>query len=699
MRAYRQRVALTGIEGINEQHELATPNQLADCRNVWAQNGSIESRPGYQPVTRSYVPDLFTANADDWDFFLGDGADPESFTSPSGGVLTLDNAAVGERLYLGKSAIFTIFGLGFVNPKSNDNNSIFKAQYYNGTDWMYIPIEEYISDGSPLTYAPKGNFLGSSTITNQSTAFKFAEPKDWATTTVNGTTAYWIRFEILDEALDSEVEIDQSPKTSYTGGGVVGLMVAQYSSTKHYVIVDVVRGASATAAQTIYNIDSLRRHNQSFPIQRDDNNIYEPPTMAVVPQFEESYVAFGKRCTKVKARDFSPEVAKVESDPSIVGPNNVNAPYNRDSIAQLTAWPDCNYTEFFKGHIWCAGIENEPYTVRWSAPVPYHTVWPALNFEYIMENDNSPITGIHPLGEHMVVFKQDSIWVMLDTGINAFGLQTYTPRQVVAGVGCVANSSIQEVRGNLVFLGEDGLYVFNGQKAEKATLDKRMYYNPELWADRLEATFRSITKGRRQFVSSVNWKNEQCYLLSMTTDGSSTNNLTVCWNYDKNTFWLWDNIDAQHWMVDEEANDEEALYFGDSSGNIYRFGLGKTDAGQAISSYVSSKYFGLEDSYTRRVLDVIVTSSNRCSGVTVDLLKNDDVSNATVTIPMTDENEAQYGSGTYGTSTYVTPRRRRRRAERRDDCQWYQVKISHSTKNERFELDQVQIGAKLLGVR
>ena len=209
MRAYRQRVALTGIEGINEQHELATPNQLADCRNVWAQNGSIESRPGYQPVTRSYTEASASINPTDSDLRLGDGGDPESYTAPVGNVLTLDSAAVGNRLYVGNDDQFVIFRLWFNSLQNNSNSTTFKAEYYNGTSWMYLPVEEFFPEDPPQSYESIPNFLqGNPDLLNSGTYFKLPLPKDWATTTIDSLTKYWLRFEILDNALDSTVELD-----------------------------------------------------------------------------------------------------------------------------------------------------------------------------------------------------------------------------------------------------------------------------------------------------------------------------------------------------------------------------------------------------------------------------------------------------------------------------------------------------------
>ena len=42
-----QHVLLKLNKGINQQADLAEPDQCADARNVWAPNGKVERRPGY----------------------------------------------------------------------------------------------------------------------------------------------------------------------------------------------------------------------------------------------------------------------------------------------------------------------------------------------------------------------------------------------------------------------------------------------------------------------------------------------------------------------------------------------------------------------------------------------------------------------------------------------------------------------------
>lgn len=696
MRQARQRVTVLGHEGINEEVDLATPNQLADCRNVWCRSGKVETRPGMvgYNVMRPKLMD-----SEDWIGVTEDvSTSPSTFTdeAPVFETLSLTGLEVGDRFYIGHT---TTTGSGMAlhnNNNANTNDTQYKLEYWNGSEWVYLPSVYQLSTNPQKREA---FFLPAL----DSMFFNFVEPGDWATTEVNGRTAYWVRVTLLNADLSGLNVLDLN-------GAVSGWMTistsaykpvvfnrVQYPGTKRLLSL-VHLGAGTTPlfqnSADIFFTDNLR--DESVVTYK---SVGEPATTAVIPQFSESYTAYNN---EVYRHDKSTvrELATVESDPLVVGAGT-RAPYDSELVLQLSQWPKAKYIQFFNGHLWCAGLEGEPYTVRWSAPTPYYKVWPELNFEYLMEDDDSPITAMYPLGEHMVVFKQDSIWLMIDSGLNQYQLRSYIPKKVpgVSGIGCVAQSSIQSVRGNLIFLSEDGLYAFDGRSASKVTLDRRSK-DPGMWSDRLRDTMDSIAKGRRKQCASVHWKTEQCYLLSVTTDGSEKNGLTICWNYDKDTFWLWDGFQPAIWMVDEEANDEESVYFCDFEGKIYRFGIGITDHGGGINAYYTTRHLGIEESYRHTVLEANLTASNNASNVTVEILKNDEASGTTATFDFSDStNEAAYDSATYDTDSYVVDRRRKRRREYRENCDFFQAKVSHSTKNEKLEIKRLELGYITQGVR
>jgi hypothetical protein len=200
-------------------------------------------------------------------------------------------------------------------------------------------------------------------------------------------------------------------------------------------------------------------------------------------------------------------------------------------------------------------------------------------------------------------------------------------------------------------------------------------------------------------MTAAHWRKHSLYLLAVATSGSDANNLVVVWDYKNDTFWLWDNIEVQFWLSDEDAADNEKLYFGDSVGRIYEFGVGKTDHGAAIEAYlVTDELARTLD--TKRFRSVEVTSTNKSRGLTVELLTNDEVEGTEGTLTLTDStNEEEYGIAVYDTSSYTPKRRRTKRLMFNEAGEWAAVKVSHSEKNVPMQINDITLGVQHLGRR
>ena len=674
--------------GINQNPETAEPNECADALNVWAPDGRVVSRPGYVGYTgRLGQP---TSNATSAVLVRENPAGTYAAAAVSGGSLSLNSLPTGSRWLVGiNSAPSTWTAIQITVSATNTASTRYKPEYWNGTTWRYLHVWE--AGGSSTTNANNGIHLSAG---SGASTFLFAPPGDWATTTITVSstdyTRYWLRFTILDNALDGSVTLDNGAGTAIKVGAnepARGLFAFQFPSTKRYLAVFSSTGSSPAVDSYVSSTDLSLVFDRALS-NTTLTSYADPANGCIVPQFEEAFVAYGYSVTRHKAFPTAGEAiaAQVETADFAVGPE---APYDDAYIPQLSTFPAAKYIQFFKGQLWAANLQGEPYTVRWSAPQPYHKVWPELSNEVIAEHDNSPITGLAPLGEYMYVFKNDSIWAAYDTGLDAFGLQTYALRQVVNGVGCVSHGSVKAIRGNLVFLAEDGVYSFDGNNVTKRS-------------DKLNETFGSITPGRRPFASAAHWRSKNMYLLSFTTDGSTTHDTTVAWDYAADTWWIWDNIDAQHWLEDEGPADEETLYFGDSKGRVYLFGVGQTDHGGAITSTVTTHRLGYGENAAIRCRHVWALCSNKTRSVSVEVLSNDEFSGSTATLPFTDSAEADwtsfsYASGATTDDNWTPGRRRLKRADFRKDGDWVQVKLSHSSVNQPFELAYLDVGFTVLG--
>lgn len=682
-----QHVVLRCNRGINQQTDLAQPDECADALNVWAPDGVVKQRPGYEGVF-SLAMGSQGITTQSQVYIKYDGSSYAN--AAEGETLTLNSLDAGDLWYIGLDEVSslgssndyeTVLGVTVLVSNTNSNSIHYKAEYYNGTEWKYLKVTEHgsISTGKPTTH------LGSTT----SSTFTWVTPGDWATTTVNSQTKYFIRFTLLNAgsaALDSSVSLNNSASTTWRVSqrssdhmGCRGLFSVQFPKTKRYINVFNRASATYNSIGTTLDFEDL---NESAIRNYTDESL---ATVAPVPQFGEAFVAYGGDVTVHDQDKNYPVVvgggghlADIEDADFAVGDF---APYDPDLVVGLDEFPRARYICFFKGRLWCAGIIDDEFTVRWSAAAPYHKIFSVLAAEPLVEDDNSVITALHPFGENVTVFKGDSVWQMIATGPNpATQVEHFSPIKVVDGVGCVAHASIQNIQGNLLFLAEDGVYAYNGTPSVQKI------------SDRVTDVIKSITPGKRHMATSVNWKSRGIYLLSFSTDGSWYNNKTLVYDYINNAWWVWD-IPARIWLRDEDVFDNEIIYFVNQHDQVFRMNEGNHDHGSAISSHVLTQRIGEKDNVRLTVRQVEILSDKLTRNLTVAVRSNDDEANeSSGALALTESTDAVYGTAVDTVDSYVVNRRKPRRLSFRKQGDWVQVKVSHSEKNAPMVIGGIDIG-------
>jgi hypothetical protein len=693
--------------GTHEDQDSAPLNTCADTRNVWAPNGKVETRPGYRGMSvGSWTSGTYEVPFSTVRWESNAGGPPPTYTAPSLNMLDIGNMTSGaDRLYLGYATKWSIMEIFPIAGQENATTMRFWAEYYNGSEWLSVPLESGLT---PL--------FGS---TGLATNFEIVPPADWATTSIDSVTAYWVRLNLnganptfattLDLGFVSGVTVYDAPEDSSVVAKHIYFGELSFDTGNFALEVTAGTGSASIAQlrhslfpgpEKGYLVDPITGFWGNFVPDEFETGSIEVGNVAVVPQFREAFMASeGSNILRING-DETPQsgsdvftMATVEDRDFAVGPG---APYDPGFIQIESDFPRAKYIDFFDGRLWFSGIKDNPYTIRWGAKAPYHKVIPSISFEVLAEDDNSPITAIAGLGEHMVVFKRDSIWIMIPIGENPLtGTESFEPKRVVAGVGCVSQQTVQQIRGELIFLSDDGIYAFNGTPAiRKVTEDAR-------GADRLIETMGKVSPVRSKFASAVNWKRESYYIMSFSS-GGIPNDVTVAWDYATDTWWVWDNIDAQLWAK-AENNEIEHIFFADSYGQVFLFGSGKTDHGATITSHVKTQRIGY-DGYAKRSLRTVrPLSDNKTEALTVYVSSNDNTE-VSQNIDLTDTNEKDWGelswaSGASTDDNWETTRRRVRRADFWEVGDWAQIRIEHSTKGQGMSLSGVDVGFVPLGKR
>jgi len=110
----------------------------------------------------------------------------------------LDTAGNGDYFYLGYSAVW--YGARITLTSPNTNAATLTMQYWNGSAWTTLVA---------ATHTPyDGTAKAGATLAQSGELSWRAAPADWATTTINTLSAFWVRFSV-SAALDAKVRVSE----------------------------------------------------------------------------------------------------------------------------------------------------------------------------------------------------------------------------------------------------------------------------------------------------------------------------------------------------------------------------------------------------------------------------------------------------------------------------------------------------------
>lgn len=444
------------------------------------------------------------------------------------------------------------------------------------------------------------------------------------------------------------------------------------------------------------NYDAVRG-NSAFVPQFDKLYInYDYKTIEISGDQRGRYVGDGQKTELHTSNLLWPDTfpaayAKVESEDFLVG---AGQRYSPEYIVQLDSWPEGKFILFFNGVLFMAHMKGNEHIVRWSAASPAFRVWPVESFSDLAEQDTSPITGLSSLTEFPVVFKNDSIWNMIFSGpaptdvVGSGGQPQFTATKVVSGVGCVAHHSIARTPAGLLFLAEDGVYLYNGTS------------NVQKLSAPIEKTIQSINKHTREKASGVYWKTYNCYLLSIPVDGSVENNLVLVFDLKNNAWWIWDDMQADFFYKSEDAEDFEQVLFSDKYGRQFLLDEGIGSGNSAVTAWLETHRFTEQDFTTKRFRELRLYASSGEQSITVEAIPDDDEnSSSSGSLGYTDSVEAKYGTAVLGTSICTAIKRRWRRFMFRKTAKNLRIKVSLVARYKKMKLHELTLGLLGLGRR
>jgi len=249
--------------------------------------------------------------------------------------------------------------------------------------------------------------------------------------------------------------------------------------------------------------------------------------------------------------------------------NGVDNPLYWDGtgvIQEMTLPTNIKHPKFirqFMGYVFLADSEvngvRQGSRLNWST-INSADVWLDSDFAYISWNDGEDITGIEVLGDRIVIFKDRSIWIGQFTGDVDIPFQF---QRTQSHVGCVSGYSIQNVANSLVFMSEDGLYMFDGNQSQK--LSNRI--NDTFYGGNLVVNKNSVSMYQK-YKNRTWWSN--------TISGTVEASRVIMWDDYNNAFSIYSGMNPSA-MCMAYSGGRELPIFGDYNGMVYRADQGLDD--------------------------------------------------------------------------------------------------------------------------
>lgn len=159
--------------------------------------------------------------------------------------------------------------------------------------------------------------------------------------------------------------------------------------------------------------------------------------------------------------------------------------------------------------------------------------FPVNNFIQINTNDGQNITAIKVQQDSLIIFKEESIFVLTGEPLGAGNTTTIGNlqlRKANSDVGCTAFRTVQNVGSVLFFMHKSGLYVFQN-------------YASQLISGKLNRTFmEDMNPAFLDQCWAVYSAVEKKYLLGFPTPGSSTPDRAIVYDMITKNYSMWDNM-------------------------------------------------------------------------------------------------------------------------------------------------------------
>ena len=266
------------------------------------------------------------------------------------------------------------------------------------------------------------------------------------------------------------------------------------------------------------------------------------------------------------------------------------------------------------------------------------------------------ITGIIVFRESLIIFTERTISQLTGNTIADFALQSIT-----RNVGCVASDTIQEVSGDVIFLGPDGLRLLGAT-------DRVGDFNLGVVSKPIQTETTDLISSSTSFSSVIIKHKSQYRLLGFNESIKAANSKGILGTQmlgDATGSIAWaETTGIRAYVADSEyRNQTETIVFSHTDGYVYKMESGNSFDGQNIIASFATPYVHMNDPFIRKTFYKMQLYVNPKGSVTTSLnlkLDFDDfgsVQPQTITLSNTTGNSVNFygnSTATFGTTIYGT---------------------------------------------
>jgi hypothetical protein len=374
-----------------------------------------------------------------------------------------------------------------------------------------------------------------------------------------------------------------------------------------------------------------------------------PANNAAITWLSTGYASTGKlRFTKYR----------IGTSERIAGVGGLSYPFKYDNttFTELTGVPDiigASHIAWFKNQLFLAKGD----TVIFTSPFTDDDFNPANGSGVI--NVGSAVTALIVFREQLIIFSEQRISRVVGNTLADFVLQPIT-----LNIGCVAEDTVQEIGGDIMFLGPDGLRLLSAT-------DRIGDFDLAVASKPIQTELTSLISTSSSFSSVVIRKKSQYRLLGYSQNVSAASAVGVLGTQlmapDGGTIGWAETSGIRGYVADSDYYGmEEVVVFAHTDGYVYQMESGNSFDGDNIVATFSTPYVYINDPRIRKTFYKLFLYTDPQGSVTTSVnlkLDFDDLGSIqpeTIVLSNTAGAVGFYGdsSSKYGTTVFGTKLKR-----------------------------------------